>query len=113
MGIQNWSEDIIILDLAAEPQTGDDLRSVIEVVRDRGDCEVLVDFSGVDIITSSSISALLKLRKLLEDCGHRLVFCSVAPATKGVFILTGLDEIFEFYDDKCVALAALQLVKER
>ena len=113
MGIQNWSEDIILLDLPAEPQTGDDLRSVIEAVRDRGDCDVLIDFSSVDIITSSSISALLKLRKLLEDCGHRLVFCSTAPATKGVFILTGLDEIFEFYDDKFVALAALQIVNQK
>ncbi len=113
MGIQNWSEDIILLDLPAEPQMSDELKLVIEAVRDRGDCDVLIDFSGVDIITSSSISALLRLRKLLEDCGHRLIFCGVAPATKGVFILTGLDEIFEFYDEKFVALAALQLVNQQ
>ena len=113
MSIQNWSDDIVLLDVAAEPQTGEELRSVTEIVRDRGNCDVLIDFSGVDIITSSSISALLKLRKLLEDCGHRLVFCSVAAATKGVFILTGLDEIFEFFDDKFVALTALQLVNQQ
>jgi anti-anti-sigma factor len=71
---------------------------------------VVIDFCQVDIITSSSISKLLKLRKLLADCGHRLIFCSVAPATRGVFTVTGLDGIFEITDDKFVALASLQMV---
>ena len=110
MGIQNWSEDIVLVDLPQEPELGDEIRTATEVVRDRGDCEVVVDFSKVDIITSSSLSKLLKLRKLLSDCGHRLVFCSVAPATKGIFTITGLDGIFEIVDDKFVALASLQMV---
>ena len=110
MGIQNWSEDIILVDLPQEPEIGDELNSVTEMVRDRGDCEVVIDFSQVDIVTSSSLSKLLKLRKLMTDCGHRLVFCSVAPATKGIFTVTGLDGIFEIADDKFVALASLQMV---
>jgi anti-anti-sigma factor len=110
MGIQNWSEDIILVDLPQEPELGDELKTVTEVVRDRGDCELVIDFSDVDIITSSSLSKLLKLRKLVGDCGHRLVFCSVAPATKGIFTITGLDGIFEIVDDKFVALASLQMV---
>ena len=110
MGIQNWSEDIILVDLPGEPETGDELKTVIEMVRDRGDCDVVMDFSSVDIVTSSSLSKVLKLRKLLGDCGHRLVFCSVAPATKGIFTVTGLDGIFEIAEDKFVALASLQMV---
>ena len=110
MGIQNWSEDIILVDLPQEPELGDELKTATEAVRDRGDCEVVIDFSNVDIITSSSLSKLLKLRKLVGDCGHRLVFCSVAPATKGIFTITGLDGIFEIVDDKFVALASLQMV---
>ena len=110
MGIQNWSEDIILVDVPAEPQIADEIKAVTEMARDRGNCDVVMDFSNVDIITSSSISAMLRLRKLLSDCEHRLVFCSVAVATKGVFTVTGLDGIFEFVDDKFVALASLQLV---
>ena len=110
MGIQNWSENIILVDLPQEPQIADELKTVIEIVRDRGDCDVVMDFSSVDIVTSSSLSKLLRLRKLLVDCGHRFVFCNVAAATKGVFTVTGLDAIFEFVDDKFVALAGLQLV---
>jgi len=110
MGIQNWSEDIILVDLPAEPEMGEELQTVTSIVRDRGDCDVVIDFGGVDIVTSSSLSKLLKLRKLLGDCGHRLIFCSVAAATKGIFSVTGLDGIFEVADDKFMALAGLQMV---
>jgi hypothetical protein len=34
----------------------------------------------------------------------------VAAATRGIFMVTGLDGIFEFADDKFVALAGLQMV---
>jgi anti-anti-sigma factor len=110
MGIQNWSEEIILVDLPQEPDMGEELKNVTEITRDRGDCDVVVDFSNVDIVTSSSLSKLLKLRKMLTDCGHRLVFCNVAAATRGIFTVTGLDGIFEMAEDKFVALAGLQLV---
>jgi anti-anti-sigma factor len=109
MGIQNWSDDILLVELPQEPQIVDELRVVIDLVRSRGDCDVVIDFSEVDIVTSSSLSALLKLRKLLVDCEHRLIFCDVAPATKSIFTVTGIDSIFEFVDNKAVALAGLQL----
>ena len=113
MGIQNWSEDIVLVDLPAEPQMADELKTVIEIVRNRGDCDVVMDFSSVDIVTSSNLSKFLRLRKLLVDCGHKLIFCNVAAATRGVFTIAGLDVIFEFADDKFVALASLQLLSSR
>ena len=110
MGIQNWSEEIVLVDLPPEPEMGEELKTVTQVARDRGDCELVIDFSRVDIITSSSLSKLLRLKKLMSDCSHRLVFCNVAPATRGIFTVTGLDGIFEIVDDKFVALASLQMV---
>jgi anti-anti-sigma factor len=110
MGIQDWSDDIVLVDLPKEPGMADELKTVSEIVRDRGNCDVVMDFSSVDIITSSSLSKLLRLRKLLADCSHRLVFCNVAAATKGIFTVTGLDGVFELADDKFVALASLQIV---
>jgi anti-anti-sigma factor len=111
MGIQNWSENIVLVDLPTEPLMGDELKTIADIIKDRGDCDVVVDFSAIDIITSSSLSKFLKLRKMLMDCDHRLIFCSVAPATKGIFAVTGLDGIFKVVDDKFVALAGLQLVR--
>ena len=108
MGFQNWSDDIILVDLPREPRMRSELKTLVEIVRDRGDCDVVIDFTNVDIMTSNSISGLLRLRKLLADCGHRLIFCNVPAATRGVFSVVGLDEVFEFADDKFASLAALQ-----
>jgi len=110
MGIQNWSENIILVNLAKEPQMGEELKTVTDIIAENGNRDVVVDFADVDIMTSSSIAKLLKLRKTLTDCGHRLILASVRPRTKKIFSLTGLDSVFEFADDQFVALASLQLV---
>jgi anti-anti-sigma factor len=87
---------------------GTELETVVNVVRDGADCDVVVDFSGVDIVTSSSISKLLKLRKLLGDSGRQLVLCKAAPATVGIFKVAGLDVVFEFIADKSSAIASIK-----
>lgn len=108
MGFQNWSDDVILVDLPREPRMRSELKTLVEICRDRGDCDVVMDFSSVDIMTSTSISGLLRLRKLLTDCNHRLIFCNIPAATRGVFSVVGLDEVFEFTEDKFAALATLQ-----
>lgn len=110
MGIENWSESIILVNLAPEPQMSEELRTVIEIAEDRGDFDVVIDFSGVEIVTSSSIAKLLKLRKTLKDRGHRLVLCGLTAQTKSVFLVTSLEGVFDFVDDQFVALASLQMV---
>jgi anti-anti-sigma factor len=107
MGIQDLAENVILVDAPAEPGLNEELKNVTDVVRERGDCDVVIDFSHVDIVTSSSLSKLLKLRKLLIDCDHRLLLCNVAAATKGIFSITALDGIFEMVEDQFAALAAL------
>lgn len=110
MGIQDWSENVISVDLRAEPETRNQIEEVIHQVRDKGDCGVVMDFTKVTILTSTSLAALLRLRKLLTDCGQRLVLCSVGSATKGVISVTGLDGVFEIVDDKFAALAQVEVM---
>lgn len=109
MSIQNWSENAILVDLPQEPEIGDELELVVQIVRDRGGCDVVIDFSSVDVVSSSSLSRLLKLRELLADSGSRLILCGIAAVTRGVFKVTGLDKVFEVADDKFIALATLEM----
>lgn len=112
MGIQNLSEDVLLADLPSEElQIGNELKSLNEMVSTRSDCDVVVDFSKVEIVTSSDISNLLALRVLLREHGRQLILCSVSVRTKGIFTVAGLDAIFEFADDKHAALAAMQHAK--
>ncbi len=110
MGIQNWSEEVFLVNLAKEPDMGEELQTVITMVSENKSVDVVVDFADADIVTSSSIAKFLKLRKVLSDNGHKLVFSSVQPKTKSIFSVTGLDNVFEFVDDQFIALASLQLV---
>ena len=108
--MQNWSEDIILLELPAEPEIGKELKTIVEIARDEGNRNVILNFSHVDIITSAILTKLLKLHKLLTDSVHQLVLCSLAPATRGIFAVTSLDCIFEIVADKSVALASMKMV---
>src|SRR5512138_915587 len=107
MGIQDLSDNVVLVDAAPEPNLNEELKSATEIVRERGDCDVIIDFSSVDIVTSSSLSKLLKLRKLLMDCNKSLVLCSVAKATKAIFSVTALDGIFQMEKDLDSAKAVL------
>ena len=109
MGIQNWSENVILVNLAQEPDLGEEIQSVCEMVSEKTDQDVVIDFSDVQILTSSSIAKLLKLRKILHDNHRRLVFCSVSSQTRNIFFVTGLDTVFSFADDSFLALAGLQM----
>jgi anti-anti-sigma regulatory factor len=111
MGIQHWSDNIIILDLPEEPEMGEELEALVEMLSDRDHCSAVIDFSSVGgVVSSSSLSKLLELRKTSLDCGRRLIFCGVPSATRGVFKVTGLDQAFELADNKFTALATLEMI---
>ena len=89
---------------------GEELQTVVDMLAENCIRDVVVDFADVDIVTSSSIAKLLKLRKMLTNNGQQLVFSSADGRIRQVFTITGLDSVFEFVDDQFVALAGLQLV---
>jgi anti-anti-sigma factor len=105
MDIRDLSENILLVEVPPEPGLNEELGKTIDTVRERGDCcDVIIDFSHVDIVTSSSLSKLLKLRKLLMDDNHTLLLCSVSRATKGIFSVTALDSVFTIVSDKAAAV---------
>ncbi len=110
MSIQRWSEDVLLVDLPGELEKHSELQTVIDILRDEGVCDIVIDFSRVDVVGGACLARLLELRSLLHDSGHKLTLCGVAPATKGVFTVARLDDLFEFAEDRFTALASPQLV---
>ena len=92
MGIQNLSEDVLVVELPSkEPKIANELKAINETVSNKRDCDVIIDFSGVEIITSSSISNLLILRNLMSEHGRRLVLCNIAVVNNCIFSLAGIN----------------------
>jgi anti-anti-sigma factor len=110
MSVQNWSESIILAELSDDPQYTEDMAAVIEQCEKNPRLDALLSFAEVRYLNSSNIARLLKLRKLVELTNERrLVLCSVNRQVWGVFLVTGLDRIFECVDDVATGLAALQI----
>jgi anti-anti-sigma factor len=70
---------------------------------------IVLDFSKVKFLNSSNISKLLKLRKTTVDAKKKLFLCGIPIQVWGVFLLTGLDSLFDVAEDPASALASLQM----
>ena len=108
MAIQDWSDEIIVVDLADDPQFTDELSLLMD--RLEGEPKnVVLNFATVGFVNSSNIARLLRMRKMMVASGKRLILCDVNTQVWGVLLVTGLDKIFEFTKDIMTALATVQV----
>ena len=108
MPAQDWSDDIIMVDLQSDPELTDELTALTERL-EKDPRHVVLNFTQVKFLNSSNISRLLKLRKVLVDRKHRLCLCQIPIQVWGVFLLTGLDTLFDVAEDTASALASMQM----
>jgi len=108
MSIEYLPDNVLFAILSKEPQLRQDLETINETVSSNGDYDVVIDFTRVEVLTSSSICNLVILRNLLCDRGRQLVLCNVALPTRGLLNVVGLDGFFNLAEDKFTALARLR-----
>jgi len=109
VSIENWSDQIIVVELQDDPTFTDDMNALMDQLKERGDQDVVLNFSAVNYINSSNIAKLLKIRKTLISHKRRLVLCGIDTSVWGLFLVTGLDKVFAFADDVANALASVQI----
>ncbi len=107
MEIQHLSDEIMLVVLAPEPGISEDLEVVAMTLQERGQCDVIVDFTRVDVIGSSAIGKLLQVRDIVRKQDRELILSSMALATKCIFKVVGLEDVFRFSPDRDTALAFL------
>jgi len=110
MSIQRWSEDVILVELPEELEKHHELQTVIAMLHNGGPCDVVVDFSHVYVLHGTWLAQLQKIQRLVNERGHKLTLCNVAPPTRSVFTIAHIDGLFEFAQDTFTALAGPQLV---
>ncbi len=109
MGIKNLSKDVLLVELPSKShRIANELKAVNEAVSKKGNCDVIIDFSRVEIINSANISNLLILHNMQQGTGRRLILCNVATVTKCIFVVAGLNEVFNFSDDTSSAMATVE-----
>ena len=97
MSIQDWSENMVLVELPGEPQTSKELENVVRHVRDRGGCGVVADFSGDDSHLQLAGSAAAS-----ESCwmaADSPWSCASARPPADISV-TGLDGVFDIVEDR-------------
>jgi anti-anti-sigma factor len=108
MSVQTSGEGVVLVDLGQGVDLAEELQNVTQLVDERAGCDVIMDFSQVTLLGSSQLASLLRLRKLVQGHGHRLVLCNVGRLAMGIFSVTGLDAVFEMAADPAAAAATVQ-----
>ncbi len=105
--MQQLSEHVLLITLSADPQSGNEAETMLRSAGARTDCDVIVDLSLMEILSSATLCSLLILERLMNASDRQLVLCSVPPNIMGVFTRVGLHKLFRFASDDFAALRAL------
>lgn len=108
MAIQKWSDEITVVELGDDPLFSDDLVALIEGL-EVTPSDVVLNLAAVSFVNSSNVAKLLRLRKQVTNSDRRLLLCGVNTQVWGIFLVTGLDKIFQFTNDISTALTTLQM----
>ncbi|MHC4193762.1 MAG: STAS domain-containing protein [Planctomycetota bacterium] len=109
MAIEHISEDVVLVRLPLrEPGLGDEIKAVNDLINAGSNFNVILDFAGVELVVSTSITNLMILRDLVSGLGRQLILCNVSCLVKSIFQVCGLDAVFNFAADKYAALESLQ-----
>ncbi len=98
---QEIDGDLLVLtaDGGINRGTAQQLTESIGKLVDAGVRKIIIDFSKVDLITSSGISTLLTLSRSMRNRGAQVKLASLHGMVAQVLQLSRLDRIFEMYPD--------------
>ena len=65
---------------------------------------IIVNLSGVDWISSTFVSELLQLRKMVHAADGKLILCGLHPVVREVIHISKLESLFGFAEDEEGAL---------
>ncbi|MEO8495177.1 MAG: STAS domain-containing protein [Planctomycetota bacterium] len=91
-----------ILDAANIEGLGDELFALVETDHHK---RMLLNFTGVEFLSSAALNKLIILDKKIKSQGGKLVLCDLRQEIKEVFAITRLDQLFTISDSEQKALA--------
>ncbi len=108
MTLNQWNDDIVIMELLDEPEFSEDTDTLLAQIKSDGNApEVIIDLQNVSNLNSSNLGALIEIKKLLQAKNRRMIICNISDAIWSTMLATGLDQVFEFIENTMVALASL------
>lgn len=112
MGLNDWSERIVIAELGNEPAFSEDMDALIDRIERTPEAQtpdIIVDLSAVEHLNSTNIAQLLRLRKKMAHAGKGLRVSGTNDRVWSIMLTANIDSLFTFNGDVATALASLQI----
>ena len=77
-----------------------EFRQDISKFVDQGAKIILIDFKDVTFMDSSGLGALVLALKTVRSAGGKLTLCSINEQIKILFELTGMDRVFDIFENR-------------
>lgn len=90
-----------IIDAAEIDQLGDELISLVD---DQQKTQLLLNFEGVEFMSSAALNQLIRLHRRVKAVGGAVRICHLHRQIREVFSLTRLDRMFEIIKTEEAAL---------
>lgn len=72
---------------------------------EQGERALVVDFSGLEYISSAGLRVLLTVARRLKSLAGTICFCAIPPMVEKVFTISGFNSMFAMHDSVESALA--------
>ena len=112
MSIQQWSDQIVILEMGDDPQLTEELDTLTQQLSQARPMDVVVDMRYLRLIDSSKITKLLRVRRTVVANDRRVFLTGISTEVWGILLIVGMDQLFEVAEDRAAALALLQMKRQ-
>ena len=75
---------------------------------DPGPAKLVIDLSGVTLLTSAALRSLLKAARRAKPAGSRIVLAAMPAPVRAVFDASGFSSLFESHGSADAAVAAMR-----
>ena len=100
-------ENAVVFELSGELTGGPFVQQMNESLHkliDEGKKNIVVDMSGVSLVTSSGIGIMISSYTTMKNAGGSIKFCQFSDKVQGVLSITKLDSVFDYFESVDEAL---------
>ncbi len=94
-----------ILEESSIQQIGEEISTLIDK---SGNPKLLIDFSGVEHLSSAALGTLITVNNKIRQKGGQLRLSTIDPQIYEVFTITKLNKLFQIHDNASQALASFK-----
>ena len=99
----------MVVDLGGRITLGEPTRAVRAALGDvisEGHKKILVNLSDVEFMDSAGLGEVLNALRTQEDQGGQMKLLNVTSPVLGLMKTTGMDQVFEFFNDETTAVSS-------